>query len=268
MECKEIYDLICAYMDEELDQDIRDSIEKHINSCAICKSEISGYLSIRGLIRKRLSNISAPETLRKRIASEMLRINDYRESGISALDLVPWGTHVAHLYKERDDLIEVLIPYIAKGLEQNERCIWITLDISKDGILNSLKKELPDAYKYMDKGQLGIINYEDWYLPDGSFGVERTVNNALNEYRRSISEGYSGFRCTGTLSWLDSEYWDSFMEYERLLDSKVPGSKLLIICSYKEGRHTRDGIHSIMSSHKFLLSRMNRSWRIYKEDIV
>ena len=48
-----------------------------------------------------------------------------RKTGINLIEEVPWGAHLALLYKTNEDLIEILVPYIKSGLENNEFCIWV-----------------------------------------------------------------------------------------------------------------------------------------------
>src|SRR3954447_20360785 len=47
-------------------------------------------------------------------------------SGIPGIGDLPWGSHVCQWYFKRADLAGALVPYIAAGLRNNERCIWVT----------------------------------------------------------------------------------------------------------------------------------------------
>ena len=47
-------------------------------------------------------------------------------SGLDAVPSLPWGTHITHFFKTGDDLRETLVPYFKAGLENNERCFWVT----------------------------------------------------------------------------------------------------------------------------------------------
>ena len=49
-----------------------------------------------------------------------------RDSGISVLGQVPWGTHFCQFYQTQQHLAEVLVPYFKAGLENNEFCVWVT----------------------------------------------------------------------------------------------------------------------------------------------
>ena len=46
-----------------------------------------------------------------------------RESGISFVGAVPWGTHLCLFYEDKQDLLDILVPYFKAGLENNEFCM-------------------------------------------------------------------------------------------------------------------------------------------------
>jgi hypothetical protein len=51
-----------------------------------------------------------------------------RNSGIDLVGYVPWGTHFCQFYETQEDLVSILVPYFAAGLEGNEYCIWVTAE--------------------------------------------------------------------------------------------------------------------------------------------
>ncbi|HEX7158779.1 MAG TPA: MEDS domain-containing protein, partial [Edaphobacter sp.] len=51
---------------------------------------------------------------------------DLTRYGVPGIGKVPFGTHVCHFRRVREDLIDTLAPYFAAGLRNNERCVWVT----------------------------------------------------------------------------------------------------------------------------------------------
>ncbi len=47
-------------------------------------------------------------------------------SGIEAVGPVQWGTHFCQFYETADDLADTLVPFFKAGLDNNERCMWVT----------------------------------------------------------------------------------------------------------------------------------------------
>ncbi|MBD3181851.1 hypothetical protein GF312_06140 [Candidatus Poribacteria bacterium] len=264
MECSEVCKSLCAYVDGELNSDKIPDIEKHLNDCPVCRQELNFQKGIKNLLHKRIYYKSAPITLKQRIKFELERAEEYRESGIQALDLVRWGTHVAQLYKSKSDLLETMIPYVYQGLEDNELCICVTSDMTEEEVTETLISSIPDIRSYIQKGQLQIFSYEDWYLIKGCFDGQCSLSCGLKKYQEAINNGYSGLRITGNLSWLDSSEWKSFMEYENYMDEVVKDQKILIICAYKESDFTKNNVTDVINTHKYVISKEDEFWRLMK----
>ena len=262
MECEDIYRCLCAYLDGELDPETTESVEEHLSWCPVCRRELESQRTVKLLVQEQFLNITAPDYLKKRVMVELGRAEEYRESGIQPLDLIRWGTHSAQLYNTKDDLAEVLVPYMEKGLEQNEVCMWITSEMSEGEARYALRERIPRLEKYIDSYQLQLLSYEDWYLPEGHFDMRYVLNSASKKYEQALSSGYSGLRVTGNVSWLERSDWDSFMEYENLVNSIVQNYKLLLVCVYKESKCTRDNIVDVMNTHKYVISKIDDSWRL------
>jgi len=262
MECREAYRWLCAYLDGELDSERAESIQKHLELCALCRRELELQQVVKTLVQEQFLNVAAPDYLRERVIAELERVEEYRESGIQALDLVRWGTHAAQLYNSKNELAEVLVPYMGKGLEQNELCVWVTWDISQEEAKEALAEEIPGLQTYIDKCQLQLFSYEDWYLPGGCFDMQCVLNNAAEKYQEALSNGYSGLRMTGNGSWVKQSDWDSLMEYENFVNSIVCDYKLLLMCAYKESKCSIDNIVDVMSTHKYVISKIDDSWRL------
>ena len=93
-----------------------------------------------------------------------------RKSGIDIIGDVPWGTHFALFYRTKEDLIDVLVPYFVAGLENNEYCMWVTAEPLDAGEARAkLAAAMPDFGRYVEKGQIEIIPFTDWYKIDGKF---------------------------------------------------------------------------------------------------
>lgn len=262
MECSYIFKLLCAYLDGELDSKRSEIVEKHLKQCEPCRRELKLQKLMKSLIYSRFSNIGAPDSLRRRIMLELERADEYRESGIDALDLIRWGTHVAQFYKTRNELTEVVVPFLTKGLEQNELCVWITSDISTNEAREAMEAEALTIQEYVDRGQLQIVSHEDWYLLGGSFNCQCTLSNGFQKCQEALSNGYSGLRVIGDVFWLKQPDWSSFMEYEERVNSVVHEYKILIICAYKESGCTKNNIVDVMNTHRYVITKIDDSWRV------
>ena len=268
MECKDVYPYLCGYLDGELEPERSKAIEEHLKFCAFCGRELELLQTVASLVHVQCTEITAPENLKRRVILELRRAEEYRESGVQALDLIRWGTHIAQLYRTKEDLAEVLVPYMEKGLEENELCVWVTSEMSAEEAKEALSEEVPGVDNYVNKGQLQFVSYEDWYSSNGCFDGQCTLDKGLKKYQEALCNGYSGLRLTGNALWLDQSDWDSFMEYEEHVNSVVPGYRMLIMCAYKESRCSKDNIYDVMNTHRYVLSKTGDMWRLKRPTAI
>lgn len=262
MDCEKICEQICSYLDNEMEQQTRKSFEEHIATCEKCSKEIETCRCIKSRIRKGLQSVKAPEFLKKKILFNLQNSDNYRESGIDALDLIQWGSHIAQLCSSKYDLTELLIPYMKNGLQHNERCLWVISDMSVSEAKIAIIENFPDSEKCLDKGQLEIISYEDWYLFNGHFDGQAILDLSLEKYKNAIYSGYSGFRFAGNACWTDGDYFDDFIDLEERINKLLSDEKILILCSFKYDKCTKDRISDVENNHKYVLVKSNGSWKL------
>ncbi len=153
-----------------------------------------------------------------------------RASGLKPLDEIPWGSHICAFYATTEDLLELVVPYIAEGLKANERCVWVTSPpLTPSAAADSLAAIVPDVGRFIDRGQLAIIPHDQWYLEDGVFDADRVLSDWGDTHDEALDQGYDGLRVTGNTAWLESPTWDAFAEYERTIDGAVIDRRMLVL---------------------------------------
>ena len=114
-----------------------------------------------------------------------------RKSGIDVIGNVPWSTHFGLFYKSKQDLVDILVPYFVAGLKNNEFCMWVTAEpLNVEDAKSRMAEALPDFDVYLDKGQIEIIPYTEWYTINGVFDGERVLNGWVEKLRNAKS-GFS-----------------------------------------------------------------------------
>jgi hypothetical protein len=265
MECKEICKLVCGYMDNELEPVAKKLFEKHLAECDYCKSEIESYQSVKMALKLRTPFVKAPTFLKEKIFKELDRIDEYRETGIETIDLLRWGSHIAQLYDGKDEISELVTPYIIKGLEQNELCVWVLSGLSQCEAENAIIYYLPNAKMYMDKGQLEILSYKDWYLSEGRFDAQIALKSAADRYKDAVYNGYSGLRVAGNPCWVSRNDWEAFIDFEGSMNNVMVDEKILAMCSYNQQQCAKERITDVMNTHKYVLFKTNDFWRLKRQ---
>ncbi len=184
-----------------------------------------------------------------------------RHSGIDIIDDVPWGTHFCQFYENKEDLIEVLVPYFKTGLENNEFCMWVTSQpLEVEDAKEALRKTVPNIDVYLEKGQLEIIFYFHWYVKDGIFDSDRVLNGWVEKLNKALANGYDGLRLTGNTFWLEKEDWNDFVDYEKNVDSVIGNYQMIALCTYNLDRCNATEIIDIVINHQFALIKKKGKW--------
>lgn len=265
MNCEDVCELICAYLDNELESSEQLLLEKHLEGCPKCRLEVKNCKCLRDRFRKGLKHIKAPDNLKYRIIRELSRIDEYRETGIQALDLVHWGSHIAQIYEGENEVSELATPYILNGLQQNERCVWILSELSISKAKDALMSLSSNGKKYLENGQLEIVYYKEWYLLDGHFDKNVSMKSAFDRYNDALNKGYSGLRIAGNPCWVKTDDWDAFIDFESEIDNIITDKKMLAMCSYNQHQCSKERISDIINTHEYILVKENNSWRLKRQ---
>ena len=192
-----------------------------------------------------------------------------RDSGISVIGDVEWGTHFCLFYRTREDLIDVLVPYFEAGLRNNELCMCITSEPFSAKEFRSLMREaVPGFDEYLRKGQIEIIPQTEWYKKDGVFNPERVLNGWVEKLHQAMARGYDGLRLTGNLSWLEKSCWKDFLDYEQELNETIDQYHLIALCGYPLDTCSASDVLDVASTHQFAMTRCEGEWKVIQNKQV
>ncbi len=184
-----------------------------------------------------------------------------RKSGIDIIDDVPWGTHFCQFYQTKEDLIDILVPYFKAGLKNNEFCIWITSQpLDREEAKKALREAVPDFDYYLEKGQIEIIHYADWYLKSGVFDSQRVLNGWAEKLNQALADGYDGLRLSENTFWMEKTDWDNFVDYEKKADAVISNYHMIALCTYSLDAHDVTEAIDIVANHQFTLVKKEGKW--------
>lgn len=190
-----------------------------------------------------------------------MAMDELRKTGITVIGDVPMGTHFCQFYQTKEDLLDILVPYFKAGLEHNEFCMWVSSEpLAVDEATNSLKGAVPDLDNYLERGQIEILDYSEWYTKSGWFESEKVLHGWIDKERQALKKGFDGLRLTGNTFWLEKRDWDAFTEYEATVDGVIGNYQMLAICSYSLDKCRAQEIIDVVSNHRFALIRRKGKW--------
>lgn len=182
------------------------------------------------------------------------------DAGIPGVGPIPYGLHLCHFYHQKQDLIDSLVPFFKAGLENQERCIWVTAPpLPADEALASLTQAFPQAPEAVKAGTLRILDAEQWYLSVAGGDV---LQRWLAEEEKALADGFKGLRITGNTSFLNPGSWDPFMKYEHSLNKVLPNRRVIALCSYDLRQCRATNLFEVTRHHQHTLSRAADRWEI------
>jgi PAS domain S-box-containing protein len=194
------------------------------------------------------------------------RANSLRKFGVDLVGVIPWGTHLCQFYVSKQDLIDILVPYFAEGLRNNEYCMWITsLPLEVAEAKKALIAQVPNLDDYIKNGQLEIISYDNWYLVDSQFGSEKILQKWVEKGKTAIDCGFEGLRLSGNTFWVEHDLWGSFTEYEKAVNSVLKQHKIIALCTYCLNNCTGTDVLDVLRNHIGTLVKHNDRWLMLED---
>lgn len=187
-----------------------------------------------------------------------------RKTGINWIKEVPWGAHLALLYKTNEDLIGILVPYIKSGLENNEFCMWVVNSelLTADDAKRALERGVEDIDSYFKKDQIEILDYSQWYKGSEKFDSTKILEACVEKEKHAIQRGFGGLRLTGDTMWLEKSAWKDFINYEETLNNIINKHKIIAICSYFIDMCGPSEIIDIVNSHRYVITMKEGVWTV------
>lgn len=196
-------------------------------------------------------------------ASELALAHDERDSGLEIIGAVPWGTHFCQFYATSQDLIETLVPYFKAGLEGNEFCMWVTsAPLQREEALAALRAASPEMDRYLETGQIEILDYSQWYTPTGRFDADAVLQGWSEKLANARQRGLAGLRLSGNTFWLEQSTWNDFKLYEEKINRVIGELNMLALCTYSLEKCGAREILDVVSNHQFALIKNQGQWEI------
>ena len=186
-----------------------------------------------------------------------------RKFGVNLVGEIPWGTHLCQFYENKEDLVDILVPYFAEGLRNNEFCMWVTsppLEVKEAE--KALRNFLPNLDEYFRKGQIEVISYNNWYLLDGNFSCDRVLQGWVQKEKDAIQHGFDGLRLTGNTFWIERDLWNSFVDYEEAVNSVIGEHRMIALCTYCLLSCTGKDVVDVVRNHVGTLIKQGKKWNL------
>ncbi len=165
--------------------------------------------------------------------------------------------HSAVFYKNQREQLAVAVPFIVRGLEGGEKCIYITSENTVTKIVESIRRSYKKASEALESKQLSVVLARDSYLRKGNFDPQTCYDDIEEFYNTMEKENYRGLRCTGDMDWIfkNFEFLGSLREYEIGLNSQLEKYKnITLLCQYNMKAYTNEYLKDMIMVHSSVIS--------------
>ena len=175
------------------------------------------------------------------------------------------GWHFCQFYRDFGQLLDLVAPYIAEGLENGEGCLWVIPDpVSGKAARAALARHVDAVEDYIAGGQLEILSHRDWYLDAAGRlkSFEEIARALLGRQDRALEKGFKFLRAAGDTGWVSgTEESREFIDYEMKVNAALGATKVAAICTYRADV-TADELVAIVSAHQDALLRESGPFRV------
>ena len=187
--------------------------------------------------------------------------SELRETGISVIGDVRWGTHFCCFYETKEDLLETLVAYFRVGLENKEFCVWVVPSaLSVDEAKHALGQAVPDLERHLGEGALEIHSHAEWYLRSGRWDPQRVLQSWRGKLDQGLAESYAGLRAAGDGGWVQNDDWMGFREYEQQVNALIADQRSIILCTYPLTTSSGEQVFDVACTHQMAVARRNGRW--------
>jgi AcrR family transcriptional regulator len=156
--------------------------------------------------------------------------------------------HVCVLAEGSDDAFQLLLPFIAEGLQLGQRAVHVVDPDQADTYLVRLASHgIPDS----GRDALDVRSWDGWYVRHGRFDGRAAfieLRHTLDAGRRL---GYVQTRFIGDMGWATSGLpgVDDLIGYEARLEQLARSHWDVIVCVYDVRQHSRSRIADLLAVH-------------------
>jgi PAS domain S-box-containing protein len=130
----------------------------------------------------------------------------------------------------------------------------------------ALRAAVPDLDDYIDKGQIEILDYSQWYTRSGKFSADKVLQGWVDKLNAAQERGYEGLRLTGNTFWLEKPDWDDFTRYEETVNNVIGRYHMLAIYTYSIQKCNAVELLDVVANHQFALIKRSGHWEIIESN--
>ncbi|GFO64639.1 MEDS domain-containing protein [Geomonas paludis] len=175
-----------------------------------------------------------------------------RASEIADIGVVNSHDHLCLLYQDEGEVLNLVLPFIQKGVAIGERCVY--LHAAQDR-LERLLQSVVEVQK-QDTGALVLLPVKQAWFSGGAFKQERVMELLRNICAGAATEGFSGTRIICDMAWAvkDPKSQELLHRFERDLTAFAEEQDTALLCLYDRRLFSPELLLELVRIHPGLVS--------------
>ena len=146
--------------------------------------------------------------------------------------------------------------------------MWVTSEpLGVEEATAALEKAVPEIDRFINKGQLLILPYTEWYLKGGTFDADRVLQGWAEKEQEALNRGFEGLRLTGNTFWIERNLWDKFTDYEETVNNVIGAHRIIAVCPYSLEKCSGNDVTDVIRNRVGTIIKKGATWSVV-EDVV
>ncbi|MBJ6750614.1 MEDS domain-containing protein [Geomonas anaerohicana] len=175
-----------------------------------------------------------------------------RAPEIADIGVVNSHDHLCLLYQDESEVLNLVLPFIQKGIAIGERCVY--LHAAQDRLERLLQSVLETQKQ--DIGALVLLPVKQAWFSGGAFKLERVMELLRNICTGATADGFSGTRIICDMAWAakDPKAQELLHRFERELTAFAEEQDTALLCLYDRRPFTAELLLELVRIHPGLVS--------------
>jgi hypothetical protein len=159
--------------------------------------------------------------------------------------------HVCAFFHSREDEYDVMLPFMAEGIDAGDRAVWILDKNDRGERLRRLGDTGVNTAAVVESGQLEVRPWENAHLTAGRFDQHAMI--AMIEAIASAGTGHGTgvTRLWANMEWAVGDFpgVHDIVEYESRINRMLPNYDIATVCVYDLNRFSASIVMDILRTH-------------------
>ena len=218
----------------------------------------------RIVVRPRvMPGLATPFRMRAAAASELACTGGgtrLRKTGLKVFGDVPWGLHIAFFYDRKEDLVEMCVPFLKAGLENNEACVWVIAPpLTEKDAWAALGDAIPAIDRHRADRRIEILQSQTWYITGDTPDLQKVARGWEAKLADALGRGHEGLRVAASAPQMEEKHWTDFFDYEERLNRYLSDKAMLVLCAYPV---LAPRAADVMRTHPSTIGKRHGEWEV------